>query len=342
MQFGNGILVLSDKNVFDLLSPAEVIEICEKTWSEYTFGKVINPSKIILDLGEKGKWPGLLGSIHLMPSYVHWLSVAGFKYVGVFPNNKILGRSSISAIVILISPHSGELKAIIEGSILTSLRTAAQTAIGIKYLARGNPKTVSIYGAGSQARYHIYVLAHIYPSLSFKIYNRSIDTLERTLHVLKRKFKVEANIEVVRDPEKCAMDADVIVTVTSARDPFLRPEWVRKGQLIVSLGSYQEIYDDVIKMADKIVVDHREQAFHRGCLAKLAERGEITDKNIYATIGEIIAGYKTGRESDDELILFVPTGTGMLDVATAELAYRKAIGAGIGNHITLQQDIDIH
>lgn len=74
--------------------------------------------------------------------------------------------------------------------------------------------------------------------------------------MLERKFKVKANVEIAKKPEECAVEADVIVTLTNAQKPFLKPEWVRREQLIAALSSYQEVYDEVIKMANKIVVDH--------------------------------------------------------------------------------------
>jgi len=335
-------LILNDREVFNLLSPKEVVEACEKTWGEFALGKVVNPAKLGLDLGERGQWPGLSAFMNAMPAYVHWLRTAGLKWAGGFWNNWRIGLPSISAIIALIDPYNGMFKAVMDGSVITSLRTAAQTAIGIKYLARKNSKVVGIYGAGTQARYHIYVLSQLYPHFKFKLHDIREESIERTLDLLERKFKVKADIEVVKKPEECAVEADVIVTLTTAQQPFLRPEWVRKGQLIAALGSYQEVYDEVIKMADKIVVDHKEQTLHRGALAKLVEKGEITEKNIYATIGEVVAGLKHGRESDEELILFIPIGTGMLDITAAELAYRKAIENRVGTYVTLILDKDIH
>jgi len=335
-------LILDDREIFDLITPKEVVEACEKTWAEFALGRVLNPPKLTLDLGETGNWPRLSAYVNAMPAYADWLKVAGLKWAGGFFNNWRVGLPTISAVVLLIDPYNGMFKAIMEGATITALRTAAQTAIGIKHLARKDAKSVGIYGAGTQARYHIYVLSHMYPNITFKIYDIKEEAIKRTLDLLERKFKVEANIEVCKEPKECATDVDVIVTLTTAQQPFLKPEWVRKGHLIAALGSYQEVYDGVIKAADKIVADHVEQVLHRGCLKKLVERGEITEKNIYASIGEIIAGLKPGRENPDEMILFVPIGTGMLDVAVAEIVYRKAIERGAGTLITLVRDKELH
>ena len=335
-------LVLSDREIFNLVSPKEVIEACEKTWSEFAFGRVVNPPKLGLDLGETGNWPNLSAFMNAMPAYVDWLKVAGLKWAGGFWNNWRTGLPSISAVVLLIDPYNGMFKAIMEGATITSLRTAAQTALGIKYLARKGASSVGIYGAGTQARYHIYVLSQMFPNMTFKIYDVREDAIKRTLELLESKFRVKANVEVCKEPKDCTADVDVTVTLTTAQQPFIKPEWVRKGHLIAALGSYQEVYDEVIKTADKIIVDHVEQTLHRGCLKKLVERGEITEKNIHATIGEVIAGLKPGRESADETILFIPIGTGMLDITVAEIAYRKAVEKGAGVLVSLVRDKEIH
>ncbi|MEM2021148.1 MAG: ornithine cyclodeaminase family protein [Zestosphaera sp.] len=335
-------LILSDREVFTLVTPREVVDVCERTWAEFALGRVINPAKLGLDLGDTGNWPNLSAFMNAMPAYIHRLDVAGLKWAGGFWNNWRTGLPSVSAIVLLIDPHNGVFKAIIEGSVITSLRTAAQTAIGIKHLARKNIETVGIYGAGTQTRYHIYVLSQVFPHLKFRIYDPREEAVQRTLDLLDRKFRVKATVDVAKRPEECASDVDVIVTLTTAQKPFLRPEWIKEGHLIAALGSYQELYDDVIRMTSKIVVDHKEQTLHRGCLAKLAERGEITEKNFYAAIGEITAGLKPGRESDKEIILFVPIGTGMLDVATGELAYRKAVESRVGTYMILLTDKELH
>ncbi len=336
------ILIINDREVYTLANPEEIISVCEKTWAEFARGKVINPARLSLNLGEEGEWPGLSAFMNAMPAYVDWLNVVGLKWVGGFWNNRRVGLPFISAVILLADPHNGIFKALIEGSIVTSLRTAAQTAIGIRYLARKDSKVVGIYGAGTQARYHIYLLSRIYPYLKYIICGTREETIQRTIDILEEKFKVKATIHIAKKPEECALESDIIVTLTTSRQPFLKPEWIKEGHLIAALGSYQELYDEAIKKANKIVIDHIEQALRRGCLKKLVEKGELTEKDIYATIGEIIIGLKHGRESNDEIILFVPIGTGMLDVAVAELIYRKALENHMGKYVILVTDKRLH
>ena len=122
----------------------------------------------------------------------------------------------------------------------------------------------------------------------------------------------------------------MVCTVTIADEPLVRKEWLKKGSLVVSAGSYQELEPGVVLSADKIVVDNWTQTSHRGELAKLVEVEKLGEKNIHGEIGDILAGKKKGRERDDENILAVPIGLGSVDIGCAVEVYRKATEKGIG------------
>jgi ornithine cyclodeaminase/alanine dehydrogenase len=111
----------------------------------------------------------------------------------------------------------------------------------------------------------------------------------------------------------------------------VKNEWFKKGSVFVSLGSYQECDEDIPLTADKIIVDSWAQCSHRGELAKLAARGSITEKSIYAELGEIVAGKKQGRTNKEERILAVPIGLGSLDIALAKKVVEKARELGVGS-----------
>jgi ornithine cyclodeaminase/alanine dehydrogenase len=133
----------------------------------------------------------------------------------------------------------------------------------------------------------------------------------------------------VETPEQAA-ESDAVVCVTTARDKFLRDDWIRPGMTVLALGSYQECEDELILKADKIIVDHVEQCLHRGALRDVHAAGRLTERNLHATIGEIVAGKKPGRTSPTERILCVPLGTGAMDIAVATMAYRRALERGLG------------
>ncbi len=320
-------LLLSNTDIDKLVVFKEVIDSVEKTWGEAALGKVVNPAKLALDLGELGSWPGKFASMNAMPAYVGWLDSAGLKFVGGFWNNINKGLPSISALILLVQPETGMFKAVVEGSLITALRTAAQSIVGMKYLAKKDFRSVGIYGAGTQAKYHSLMISKYFPSSEIRIF----DVRSEVMQNLVRRIKRETGAHVIgcSEPKVCS-ESDVIITLTTSKTPFLKAEWLRKGQLIAALGSYQEVYPEAIMKANKIVVDNIQQASHRGALKILSDGGGIAKEKAYVTIGEIVAGLKPGRENSDDMIFFEPIGTGMLDVAIATVVYNKAVERGIG------------
>jgi ornithine cyclodeaminase/alanine dehydrogenase len=143
------------------------------------------------------------------------------------------------------------------------------------------------------------------------------------------KDTVKGDIVIARTPEE-ASQADVVVCVTQSKDKFVKNAWLKPGTILFPMGSYQECEDEFILEADRIIVDHVGQCLHRGALKELSEAGKITEKNIYATIGELVAGKKKGRESESERVLCIPIGTGAMDIAVAATVLERAEKEGIG------------
>jgi ornithine cyclodeaminase/alanine dehydrogenase-like protein (mu-crystallin family) len=187
---------------------------------------------------------------------------------------------------------------------------------------------LGIIGAGVQGRMHLRALHHIFKLKDVRI----IDIKEGAAESYSREMKAETGLNV--SPKKSYREVvegtDIICMVTTADEPMIRREWLKKGSLVISAGSYQELDPKVVLSADKIVIDSWAQASHRGELAKLVEAGKLGEKNIHAEIGEILAGKKRGREREDEDILAVPIGLGSLDIGCAFEVYQKAVKEKIG------------
>ena len=135
----------------------------------------------------------------------------------------------------------------------------------------------------------------------------------------------------VDDPEDAARDADVIICVTLASQPFIRGAWLKKGCLVMNMSDY-EVDRDCVKRADKVVVDFWENIKHRmiSTVALMWKDGEFRDEEIHAEIGEIVSGKKPGREQEDEIIYYNAVGAGILDIALTTRCYRFAEKHGIG------------
>ncbi|MFI5449998.1 MAG: ornithine cyclodeaminase family protein [Candidatus Bathyarchaeia archaeon] len=316
--------LLSNADIEQLLTYDEIVATTEKGWAEYASGRILNPTKESLDLGHKGSWPNYSGFMNAMPAYVGWLDSAGLKWIGSFWDNPKSKLPSLWAIILLIDPRTGEFKAVMEGSLITALRTAAQSIIGIKYLAKKNFQGIGIFGGGLQARYHALMISAMLADKKIQVYDADPLALRAFRDEMLRS---KVDITMCQKPRECS-EADVVITLTSSKTPFFSVDWLRSGQLVLALGVYQEIYPDTIRKASKLYVDHREQTRKMGALSIIPDT-ELTKMNV-KTIGEVITGKARGREDDDEVLLFEPIGTGLLDVAVATLAYRKAIDKGKG------------
>lgn len=321
-------ILLSKSDIEQVITEKDVVEIVDKTYKGFGEGKVINPTKVSLNLGETVPWPPYQGNLNAMPAYVGWLDSAGLKWAGGFLGNAKLGLPFISAMILLINPRTGQFRAAMEGAHITNMRTGAQSAVALKYLTDKKSIRIGLYGAGMQGHYQTMAMSELFNIEELKVYDIKREASEKFARDMKDK--VTGNIIIVDSPEGAA-DGDAVICVTHSRDKFIKNSWLKPGTVVLALGSFQECEDAFILTADKIIVDHIGQTLHRGELGELSQAGKIAEENIYATIGEVVAGKKKGRTSDSERILCVPIGMGALDVAVATVAYQRALEKGLGS-----------
>ena len=320
-------ILLSKSDIEKVMTMKDVVEIVDKTYIGFGEGKVINPTKVGLDLGEIAAWPPYKGFMNAMPAYVGWLDSAGIKWAGGFLDNAKVGLPYISGMILLINPKTGQFKAVMDGAEITNMRTGAQAAVTLKYLHNKKSIRIGLYGAGMQGHYQTMAIAQLFDIEVLKIYDIKREASEKFAENMKDT--VAGDIIIVDSPEEAA-EGDAVICVTQSKDKFVKNSWVKPGTILFAMGSYQECDDDFILTADKIIVDHIGQCLHRGALKELNEKGKISEKNIYATIGEIAAGKKKGRTSDKERLLCIPIGTGAMDVAVATIVYQRALEKGLG------------
>ncbi len=327
--------LLNEKMIRELLTVKEINEIVDKTFKDFGEGKVINPPKVNLDLGETGNYPYYEGFMNAMPAYIGGnLDIAGLKWVGGFAGErKKADLPYITAMILLVNPHLGTFEAVLEGSYISNMRTGSQTAVALKYLHPKKEITIGLYGAGLQARTQIETISEWFDITRLVVWNHRRVTAEAFAVEMKQFVTGEIIIADPEKPEEAAAN-DALITVTPAQKPFLTKEMVKPGTIVFPMGSFQEITDDLILAADKIVVDHTEQALHRGALKSLNDEGIITEKNITTTIGELAAGKTTIGDISNDITICIPIGTGAVDVAVAARAYEKALEQGIGESFT--------
>lgn len=320
-------LLLSREEIAGLVSMRDAVEIVEQTFRGLGEGTVLNPTKASLNLGESAPWPPYRGFMNAMPAYIGWLDSAGMKWVGGFHDNPAAGLPFISSMILLIDPRTGRFLAVLDGVLITGLRTGAQAAVALKHLASGSRIRLGLYGAGVQGANAVRAAATLFEIERLAVYDLRPEAAARFVGELPPGLRERAAVAATAE---AAAEADALICATQARDKFLQEAWVRPGTTVIPLGSYQELADDLILAADKIVVDHVEQCLHRGALRDVHAAGRLAAEGLHATIGEVVAGTAPGRTAPAERIVCVPLGVGAHDIAVATVAYRRARERGLG------------
>lgn len=312
--------IISEAQVKRHLTPEDVIDCVEKTWRWYGEGNVVMPNKITTDMSALG----VAGWFNSMPAYIGPMDTAGIKLVGGYDANKALGLPYILANVMLTDSRTGILKALVSGNYINDLRTGAQPAIMAKLLA-SKTDVVTIIGTGLQGYTSLLCMSKVLDIKEVRVCDISEEAKDRFIaRFPDAPFKF---VKCATNEEGCR-GSDVIITVTNANADLVEEPWVKKGGLVMTMGSFRETSFDVVRKADKIAVDQVGQSLHRGNVKELAEMGEITADSFDIIIPDVLAGKMPARTNPDDRIYAQIIGTGMLDVAVAGLALEKILASG--------------
>jgi ornithine cyclodeaminase/alanine dehydrogenase len=320
--------LLSKADVHACIDMGECLDICEAVFKASGEGRVVMPAKLGLGLGDGA-------SVIAMPSYIESRKKAGLKWAGGFGGNPARGLPYIMGVILLIDPESGLLLAVMEGGYITDLRTGAQTGVAAKYLAKRNAKTAAIIGAGAQGRMNLRALAQAAELKDVRVADVSLENAERFADEMSNELNLK--VTTVPSNREAVDNADIIVTATSADETLVRREWVAPGAFISSIGSHPELDPELILTADKVVVDSWAQNEHKGELHRLVGDGRFKEADLFAELGDVVAGNKPGREQDEEIIVSCLIGTGMLDTGCAAHVYDRAMELGLGGRFDFGQ-----
>lgn len=326
-------LILTDDEVKQLLEMPEVLNAVEGAFREKGLGKVQMPPKVYIFYREYD------GDLRVMPSYLEGLDISAVKIVNVHPQNKRkYGLPTVMAVVLLIDPKTGFPLSIMGGSWLTAMRTGAAGGVAAKYLAREDSETMCFIGAGTQARTQLMALSVVLKNIkTIKVYDL-VEEASKLFADYASKVIDGVKVQVCNSPKDAVSNADVVVTVTPSRQPIVMSDWVGKGVHFNCIGADapgKEELDPNILLRAKIVVDDMEQAIHSGEVNVPIAKGLLKREQIYGEIGEVVAGIKKGRETRDEITVFVSTGLAIQDAVTAKLAYDKAVARKLGRRLRL-------
>lgn len=323
-------LYLTQDEVKQVLDMKSTLEAVEGGFREMGNDNIEMPPRVYLHFDK--------GVLIAMPAYMPGLGAAGTKIVTVHPGNKKdYGLPAVIARIILNSPENGVPLAIMDGTYITALRTGAAGATGIKYLSKEDSTVAGVCGAGVQGRSQVMGLMEVRPGIKkVKVYDIIPEAKKAFAEEMKKMFpKVE--FVPVDSAKTAAEGSDIVITCTPSPEAFIDGAWLKKGCHVSAIGAdtgaKRELKTSVIEKADKLVVDFIPQAFVTGDFRVPKEEGVITEDDIYAEMGEIVAGKKKGRTSPDEITLFKATGLAIQDVGTAHKVYQLAKEKGIGKDI---------
>ena len=317
------VRLLSGKDVAETVTMDDIVPAVEHVFGEYAEGRVIMPPKIYLDV------PGH-GDFRAMPAYVPSIRTAGMKWVNVHPDNPQQGLPTVMATILLNDPETGKPLAVLDGTYITDMRTGAAGGVAAKYLAK-RVATVGLIGSGEQAWTQALAYRTVFGDQIrlVKVYSRHFEHAEKFAERAEKYLGYDAL--ACKTPEEAA-DADLIATVTPARQPILKPEWVKSGTHINAIGAdapgKQELFTELTVRA-RVFVDSVEQASHSGEINIPWREGKLDGQKLAGTIGEVITGRKKGRIGD-EITIFDSTGLSIQDMAVAHIAYERAIKSGRG------------
>ena len=320
-------LILSRTEMMGLLTPAEYNACVEQAYRMHGERRFYMDPKghIVLD-----KYPG---EWEAMPSYIEEPEAAACKWVSIREQNREKhDLPTVFSILIYTHPETGFPLAICDGSHHTVMRTGSAAAVSAKWLARKDSKVLAIVGAGHMAAGVLATCNEVFRWQEVRVWSRSQATLD---HFVKEQQPKFPNLKLLPSTnlEKVVRGADVVVTVTPARAPIVKNEWITDGMHIAAVGADksgdQELEGTILKRA-RIFVDDIRQCRTDGEINVPLSQGLLRETDIAGEIGEVIVGKRKGRTSDKDITLFDSTGIALQDSATIPLEYERALAAGVG------------
>jgi ornithine cyclodeaminase/alanine dehydrogenase-like protein (mu-crystallin family) len=310
------------------------MEAAEKAMLAYEDGAVLFPEKIVQIFNQATQ-----ERINCLPATLLDDKVCGVKWVSVFPMNPARHQvQNLSAIMVLSEIEKGFPIAVMDGTLASNLRVAAMGGIAAKHLARRGAEVIGFIGAGEQAKMHLVAMKAVCPSLvECRVASKAVEEEEQFIAELSLLYP-DMGFVGTRTNARASMEgADILVTATSAQAPLLKADWVKPGSFYSHIGGWEDEYA-VVERADKIVCDDWETVTHRTqTLSRMFKEGLITGYDIHADLQDLVSGHKPGRESDQERIYFNAVGLAYIDVAIGLAMYRRALDAGVGTALNLQE-----
>ncbi len=320
--------VLREKEIRSLLGPKEAYEAVRDAFVRLARGEAVLPGVINLDI------PGTRTEAHVKGAYLPGTKHFAVKVASGSYDNPARGLPSGGGLFLVFDATTGLPVAVLfDNGYLTDARTGAAGALAAELLAKKAVDRVGILGVGNQARYQLEALLRVRKPKAVAAWGR--DRGKAEAYAAEMTARHGLPVEAVGSPEVACRGSDLVVTVTPAREPLVHANWIEPGTHITAVGAdspdKQELEVEVLRKASKVVADRLEQCLRLGEIHHAVEVGVLRQEDVYAELGEIAAGMKKGRESNDEITVADLTGVGVQDAAVANRVVEEAARRGLGS-----------
>ena len=321
------ILYLTEADVQQTLTVAEAVDLAEEGIKADAAGRV-NGDKFYMNVGENS-------FVKPFSGYINGEEYAFVKTFSYFPDNpEKYSRPTTSSVVILFDVETGLPACFMEASWVTGLKTAASTTVTTVYLARPESETITIFGAGTLGRLHLLALAERFDLKQAFFVDILPEVAEKCAAELEPIVGFPVKTVSLANRESAVRKSDIIFTVTTGSQALFEHAWLKPGTFVARLGSHQEVDHDVITKADKVIVDQWKYVSPRiPEIIQLKQEERFDFKDIHAEWTDIVAGKVPGRETPDEIIVYIALGIWGEYAAILPEVYRKAKSLGIGQSL---------
>jgi len=328
------MLVLNRQEVESLLDLDRLVEALGPAMAELSAGGVCMPPRPVVRVRDR---EGLLAA---MPVFLGSPQTLATKLVSVFAENPALGLPSHQAVIVVFDANTGSPRALLDGTSITALRTAAGSALATRLLARPEARIVAIVGTGVQARAHAKLIPRVRPIKEVRVVGRDRARAVALTDEIVRGQGIPA--KAVDVGKEAFSGADLICVATHSPEPVLKGEWLDPGVHVNSVGLHpkgRELDGEVVRRA-LVVVETRAAALApppsgSNDLHWAIRDGLIGEKHIHAEIGELISGVRPGRTSPEQITLYKSVGVAVQDAVAAHLVLEAAGHRGVGTDIAL-------
>ncbi len=324
-------LIADQKLVTELLPMDEAITVMRRALTMLAGGDVVMPLRTMMAL------PGDDRVLGLMPSYLGGLEAVGVKVIAAFPGNFGSDYDTHQGVVLYFDTERGLLRAVVDATSITAIRTAAVSGLATDLLARPDAGDLALIGAGTQAHTHLQAMTAVRALRRVRVFSVPA---ESAAQFAQRESRLTGlTVEAAATAEEAVSGADLICTVTTSHAPVVLGEWVSPGAHINAVGAYTPAtreLDSALVAGASLYADRRESLLSESGEFLIAKsEGLIGDDHVVGEIGEVLTGAARARTFPEEITLFKSLGIAIEDLAAAHHVYEAAAARGLGTWVDI-------